>query len=293
MLHLVNHPFAYNQPFGDAALAYDISGLALDIQLQILGNEHNRSLFSRFPEKLLGVDTNAKTIKGEKYNIKTAILYLMPAKQSGVQLCPMAKTAGCEKACLFTAGRGAMNSVMLSRLRKTLYFNQYRDLFMQQLHNELIRERAKAKRKGYKLIVRLNGTSDIRWENIFLWESSPALGGVELNIFGAFPDIQFYDYTKLANRKVPANYDLTFSYSGASEYLPFVQKAVANGERIAVVFRDRSIVDAMLANGETFLGLPVIDGDNSDIRHLDPKGAVVALYAKGKARNDQSGFVVG
>ena len=49
----------------------------------------------------------------------------------------------------------------------------------------------------------------------------------------------------------------------------------------------------MLANGETFLGLTVVDGDNTDIRHLDPKGAVVALYAKGKARNDQSGFVVG
>jgi hypothetical protein len=276
--------FIASKPF-ETSLAFDISALSLDIQMQILGNDHNRSLFSRLPEKLLGIDTNAKTIKGEKYNIKTAILYLMPAKQSGVQLCPMAKTAGCEKACLFTAGRGAMNSVMLSRLRKTLYFNQYRDLFMQQLHNELIRERAKAKRKGYKLIVRLNGTSDIRWENI------PVSGYA--NIMQALPDIIYYDYTKLANRKVPANYDLTFSYSGVSEYLPFVQKAVANGERIAVVFRDRSIVDAMLANGETFLGLPVVDGDNSDIRHLDPKGAVVALYAKGKARKDQSGFVVG
>jgi hypothetical protein len=287
MLHLVNHPFAYNQPFADAALAYGISGLALDIQLQILGNEHNRSLFSRFPEKLLGIDTNAKTIKGEKYNIKTAILYLMPAKQSGVQLCPMAETAGCEKACLFTAGRGAMSNVMLSRLRKTLYFNQYRDLFMNQLHNELIRERAKARRKGYKLIVRLNGTSDIRWENV-------SLGYAYANIMQALPDIQFYDYSKLANRRnIPANYDLTFSYSGVPAYAPYVAKAVANGERIAVVFRDRSIVDAMLANGETFLGLPVVDGDNSDIRHLEPKGVIVALYAKGKARNDQSGFVVG
>lgn len=286
MLHLINHPFAYNHNAVDAALAYDISGLSLDIQLQILGNDHNRSLFARLPEKLLGIDTNAKTIKGEKYGIKTAILYLMPAEQSGVQLCPMAKTAGCEKACLFTAGRGAMSNVMLSRLRKTLYFNQYRDQFMHQLHNELIRERAKAKRKGYKLIVRLNGTSDIRWENI------PVSGYA--NIMQALPDIQYYDYSKLANRRnVPANYDITFSYSGVEAYQPFVQKAIANGERIAVVFRDRSIVEAMLANGETFLGLPVIDGDNSDIRHLDPKGVIVALYAKGKARNDQSGFVVG
>ena len=266
-------------------LAFDISGLAIDIQLQILGSEANRSLFARLPEKLLGIDTNAKTIKGEKYGIKTAILYLMPAKQSGVQLCPMAKLAKCEGPCLFTAGRGAMSNVMLSRLRKTLYFNQYRDLFMNQLHNELIRERAKAKRKGYKLIVRLNGTSDIRFENI------PVSGYP--NIMQALPDITYYDYTKLANRKVPANYDLTFSYSGVEAYQPFVQKAVANGERIAVVFRNRAVVETMLANGETFLGLPVVDGDNTDIRHLDPKGAVVALYAKGKARRDQSGFVVG
>jgi hypothetical protein len=269
------------------SLAFDISGLSLDIQFQILGSEKNRSLFARLPEKLLGIDTNAKTIKGEKYNIKTAILYLMPSDKSGVQLCPMAKIAGCEKACLFTAGRGAMSSVMLSRLRKTLYFNQYRDQFMLQLQSELIRERAKAKRRGYKLIVRLNGTSDIRWENV-------NIGYAYANIMQALPDIQFYDYSKIANRRnIPANYDITFSYSGVAEYKPFVEKAVANGERIAVVFRNRSIVEQMLTNGETFLGLTVVDGDNTDIRHLDPKGAVVALYAKGKARYDQSGFVVG
>jgi len=269
-------------------LVFDISGLAIDIQLQILGSEFNRSLFARFPEKLLGIDTNAKTIKGEKYGIKTAILYLMPAMGSGVNLCANAVIAGCVKPCLFTAGRGAMSNVMLSRLRKTLYFNQYRKQFMAQLDRELRLERNKAKRKGYKLIVRLNGTSDIRWENI------PVAGYAGRNIMEAFNDIQFYDYTKLSNRKnIPSNYDLTFSYSGVSEYLPFVQKAVANGERIAVVFRNRAIVDAMLANGESFLGLPVVDGDNTDIRHLDPKGAVVALYAKGKARRDQSGFVVG
>ena len=267
-------------------LAFDISGLSIDIQLQILGSEANRSLFSRLPEKLLGIDTNAKTIKGEKYNIKTAILYLMPAMGSGVNLCANAVLAGCVKACLFTAGRGAMSNVMLSRLRKTLYFNQYREQFMHQLQNELIRQRAKAKRNGYKLIVRLNGTSDIRWENI-------SVSGYA-NIMQALPDVQFYDYTKLANRRnIPANYDLTFSYSGVEAYQPFVQKAVANGERIAVVFRNRSIVEAMLANGDTFLGLPIVDGDDTDIRHLDAKGVIVALYAKGKARKDQSGFVVG
>jgi hypothetical protein len=274
------------QTKSELALAYDISALSIEIQLQIIGNDHNRSLFSRFPDKLLGIDTNAKTIKGEKYGIKTAILYLMPAMGSGVQLCANAKIAGCEKPCLFTAGRGAMSNVMLSRLRKTLYFNQYREQFMAQLSREITLEKAKAKRRGYKLIVRPNGTSDVRYENI-------PVDGFD-NIMDAHSDVQFYDYTKLANRKnVPANYDLTFSYSGVEAYQPFVAKAVANGERIAVVFRNRAIVNAMLANNETFLGLPVVDGDDTDIRHLDPRGAIVALYAKGKARRDQSGFVVG
>ena len=267
-------------------LAFDISGLSLAIQAQILGDSKNRSLFMRFPENLLGVDTNAKTIKGERYGIKTAILYLMPADGSGQQLCPMAELAQCKAPCLFTAGRGAMSNVMLSRLRKTLYFNQYRDQFMAQLSREIAREEKKAKRKGYKLVVRLNGTSDIRWELI-------AINGAP-SLMQAFPDLTFYDYTKLANRKnIPGNYDLTFSYSGVPAYAPYVAKAVAKGERIAVVFRNRAIVEAMLANGETFLGLPVVDGDDSDIRHLDPRGAIVALYAKGKAKRDQSGFVVG
>ena len=267
-------------------LAFDISGLSLAIQAQILGDSKNRSLFMRFPENLLGVDTNAKTIKGERYGIKTAILYLMPADGSGQQLCPMAELAQCKAPCLFTAGRGAMSNVMLSRLRKTLYFNQYRDRFMAQLQREIAREEKKAKRKGYKLVVRLNGTSDIRWELI-------AINGAS-SLMALFPDVQFYDYTKLANRKnIPGNYDLTFSYSGVPAYAPYVAKAVSNGERIAVVFRNRAIVEAMLANGETFLGLPVVDGDDSDIRHLDPRGAIVALYAKGKARKDTSGFVVG
>jgi hypothetical protein len=269
-------------------LAYDISGLSLELQNQILSNEKNISLFQRLPEKLLGLDTNAKTVKGERYGIKTAILYLMPANGSGAQFCPMAALAQCDKACLFTAGRGAMSNVMLSRLRKSLYFNQYRRQFMEQLVTELCALVDKSRRDGFKLVVRLNGTSDIRWENI----RTPC--GNYDNVMQAFKGVQFYDYTKIANRKnIPSNYDLTFSYSGVAAYLPFVNRAIANGERIAVVFRNRAIVEAMLANGDTFLGLPVVDGDDSDIRHLDPKGAIVALYAKGKAKLDQSGFVVG
>ena len=270
----------------EKTLAYDIAGLPLSHQATIVSSPESVSLFQRFPDKLLGLDTNAKTVKGEKYGIKTAILYLVPASGSGVNHCPMAAIAACDKACLYTAGRGAMNSVMLSRLRKTLFFNQYRAQFMAQLAAELSRLEQKAKRESFKLVVRLNGTSDIRWESIPVNRAR--------NIMELFPDIQFYDYTKIPNRRdIPENYDLTFSYSGVPAYAPYVRQAIASGARIAVVFRNRAIVDAMLANGESFMGLPVVDGDDSDIRHLDPRGAIVALYAKGKARQDTSGFVVG
>jgi len=99
--------------------------------------------------------------------------------------------------------------------------------------------------------------------------------------------VQFYDYTKDVNRKgLPLNYDLTFSYSGVVGFQPYVNKAIENGMRMAVVFR------SVAAIPKVFKGMSVIGGDNSDIRHLEDKGVVVALYAKGKAKLDMTGFVV-
>jgi hypothetical protein len=239
---------------------------------------------------IFSVGTNAKTVKGEKYGYLTGVLYLAPDSLSGHQVCPMARKAGCANACLNSAGRGAFTSVQSARIAKTKRYFAERPVFMADIVFSIRALVRKASTLRMIPLVRLNGTSDIRWESVPV-----TIGNVRyLNVMHAFPDVQFYDYTKLANRKgIPANYDLTFSYSGVEAYQPFVAKAVANGERIAVVFRNRAIVNAMLANGDTFLGLPVVDGDDTDIRHLDPKGAVVALYAKGKARRDQSGFVVG
>ena len=104
----------------------------------------------------------------------------------------------------------------------------------------------------------------------------------------AFPDVQFYDYTKLANRKgVPSNYALTFSLADGNEAQ--ARAALASGMNVAAVFRDESRVARAISEG--FLGRPVFNGDMSDLRFLDPKGHVIALYAKGNAKGDQSGFV--
>lgn len=234
---------------------------------------------SHIPSNLLTVSSDAKTIKGEKYGFMTGILYLSPADISGHNVCAMADIAGCKKPCLNMAGRGVMSPVQAGRLNKTLAFFEMREKFMLKIADDVRKLVKRAAKKSLTPLVRLNGTSDIRWETI------PVAGFP--SIMAMFPDVQFYDYTKLSNRKdLPPNYDLTFSYSGLIGYQKYVKTAVANGMRLAVVFRERANIP------ETFLGMQCVDGDNSDIRHLDPKATVVALYAKGPAKKDASGFVV-
>ena len=241
----------------------------------------------RKPTSLLSIDTNAKTVKGQEYGFLTGILYLAPADLSGTQLCPMAELAGCKEGCLYSAGRGAFSNVQQARLNKTQYYLQDRHAFMLHLVKDIEKLKKKAEKLGLIPLVRLNGTSDIRWENE-RFEYEFMHGKVrEVNLMELFPEVQFYDYTKISNRKlIPKNYDLTFSYSGKREYLPHVNKAIAQGLRVAVVFRTEADIP------ETFLGREVVGGDNSDIRHLDPMGSIVALYAKGTAKKDTSGFVV-
>lgn len=241
------------------------------------------------PKTLFSVDTNAKTIKGQKYGVKTAVLYLAPAGLAfdalGVSgtMCAMSALAGCEAACLNTAGRGQFDAIQTARINKTIYFLLDRIGFMQHLAHEIGVFVQKTRAEGYIPMVRLNGTQDHRWEN----EPVEVDGVTYANLMALFPDVQFYDYTKLPNRKgIPANYDLTFSFSGLPAYQPYVQAAVAAGLRVAVVFRDRASIPVQ------FMGLPVVDGDDSDLRPYDPQGVVVALYAKGKAKRDMSGFVV-
>ena len=232
---------------------------------------------------LLSVSSDAKTVKGETLGFLTGILYLAPANTTKWNTCSMAKTAKCDVACLYKAGRGAMNSVQTARINKTIWFFTERNSFMQQLVVDIAKIIKKAKKKGLQPLVRLNGTSDIRWETIGFTDTD----GIEyVNIFAAFPDVTFYDYTKDVNRKdLPANYDLTFSYSGVEGFQPFVQKALLNNMRMAVVFRKEQDIP------QSFMGIPVVSGDNSDVRHLDDK-VIVGLYAKGKAKLDTTGFVV-
>ena len=234
-----------------------------------------------FRGNLIRCGGDAKTIKGNGAEYATAILYMTPHKltPSAPNLCPNAEIAGCLAGCLNTAGRGAMHSVQSGRERKAIWYATDRAGFMAQLHKDISRFERYCAKRNVKPAVRLNGTTDIRYE-LIKHEGK--------TIFEHFPNVAFYDYTKIANRplNIP-NYDLTFSYSAASpKYIEQVQKAIDRNMRLAVVFRDRDQIPPY------FMGAPVLDGDKNDLRFTEPQGAVVALYAKGKAKRDQSGFVV-
>lgn len=227
---------------------------------------------------LLACGNNAKTIKGDGSEYLTAIMYLAPWKTAGINVCAMAEQASCIDACLFSAGRGQMHNVKSARIRKTEWFAKDRVSFMQQLVDDVRSFVAYCAKRNIQPCVRLNGTSDIRWELI---------KHDGMTLMDMFPSVQWYDYTKIANRRnVPANYHLTFSYSNANpKYAAMVQNAISNGMNVAVVWRTKQTIPAK------FLGLPTIDGDRDDLRFLDPKGSIVALYAKGSAKRDTSGFV--
>jgi len=249
------------------------------------------------PKTLLNVDANAKTVKGQKQGVLTGVMYLAPADLSGYNVCPLAILAGCKEPCLNTAGRGAFTTTQLARIARTRWFFEDRAGFMAQLVKEIEALKRKAERMGLKPAVRLNGTSDIQWENV-RFEYEFAFGKVRsASVFELFPDVQFYDYTKIPNRtNLPANYHLTFSYSGAPKFKRYADKALDNAKRgkinVAVVFDSEAKVQDYVRSGASFKGIPVVDGDASDVRFADGKGVVVGLYAKGKAKKDTTGFVV-
>lgn len=223
------------------------------------------------------VGSNAKTIKSdEKTNYLTHIMYLAPATQSGkYNVCPMA-SEGCANACLFTAGHGAIPTVKEARIKRTLFWFENRESFKTCVYDEIAKHVGKCKELKRKPAVRLNGTSDIVWEKV--WPE----------LFEAFPQVSFYDYSKIYTRflpgwELPKNYYLVFSKSESNDQ--HVDRIIAENPNanITVVFDELP---------KTYKGRKVINGDEMDLRILDPRGVIVGLKQKGEARNDDSGFVV-
>jgi hypothetical protein len=223
---------------------------------------------------------NPKALKAQKLGWLNAINYMAPHRSAGVgDLCGNA-SAGCIALCLGEhSGNAALYpTVMRSRIAKARYFMKDRKAFLVEMAVHIASARRQAKQAKLKLCVRLNGATDLAWE------------GLSPSTFADNPDIQFVDYTKSPKRalahaqgKMPRNYHLTFSRSETNE--ADCLKVLAAGGSVAVV--------SSLPRPDTYLGAPTIDGDQSDLRHLDPRGVIVWLTPKGnKAKRDTSGFVV-
>ena len=224
-----------------------------------------------------------KAIKARSFGYMNAINYMAPASTAGVgDMCPWSSVA-CRALCLGEhSGQAAMhkegadNACLRSRKAKTVMFMRARTAFMRELAAGIGRAARKATREGLQLCVRLNGATDINW----------------IATIKQYPDIQFVDYTKSEARalahargQLPANYHVTFSFAGDNHEA--CERVLAAGGNVAVCFKG--------AFPATWFGHPVINGDEHDLRHLDPRNVVVALSPKGaKAKRDgvKLGFVV-
>jgi hypothetical protein len=237
--------------------------------------------------KSLLSSNNAKTVKGEKMNYKTFIMYLSPftLNSKGVNLCPMASN-GCANACLFESGFGGLyENVKNGRLEKTEFYLSNRMAFLDKLVDEITKLETKYKDSEFTLAIRLNGTSDISFEKQITSNGK--------TIFDTFPNIQFYDYTKnytRFNKVLPSNYHLTFSRSEINHEI--AMELLSKGVNVAMVFEKLP---------ETYNGYKVVNGDETDLRFLDDKGVIVGLKykkntSKGGAEKNkeafESGFII-
>lgn len=267
------------------------------------------------PELLTWPDSQPKTLRSVKEaGIYTGGLMLAPADASGREVCH-SRTAGCTAACLGTSTSRVRNmpGVMEARIRKTNDFFDHRELFMDELVNEAGHVLSRAKSRGLKPAMRLNVVSDIAWEAIPVTRNGQSFR----NIMFAFPEIQFYDYTKHATRVFrslgqapgsqnwPPNYHLTYSRSEAPHSEATAIRVLEAGGSVAVVFRTDADLHRAMRDG--WHGFPVIDATVHDARYLDPqqaqanhdphyrpgKGVVGGLHALGdQVLLDSSGFFV-
>lgn len=222
---------------------------------------------------------NAKIIKGEALGYMTKGIHLAPANLSGYEVCQW-RSKGCTMACLNTAGRGIMQRTQDSRIAKTKLFFEQRFDFLTKLSKEITSTIKSASKKGMMAVFRPNLTSDIAWEDIINEDGA--------TIFEKHGKTQFYDYTKsfkrmkaFLNGELPSNYHLTFSCSETNEKI--AKLVLSMGGNVAVVFRNQL--------PDTWNGVEVVNGDESDLRFLDKQGVVVGLIEKGLAKKDSTGFV--
>jgi hypothetical protein len=201
--------------------------------------------------------TSAKIDKSQNDEWLNAVMYLDPLFNK--EVCK-GKSKGCAQSCLINSGRMRMPSAVQARRNRTAMYFEQRELFLMALQGEIAQMLIKANKLGKKLAMRLNGTSDIDWTEVY----------------AKFPEVQFYEYTKRPDlakklRKLD-NVHVTFS-KHENHSMSAVKRLIKDGINVAVVFKDRV--------PEQLVDLKVIDGDKNDRRFEDEQGAIIGLKLKG------------
>ena len=239
--------------------------------------------------------TNYKAKKNLSLKVDTYFLSLAHSNTSGYNVCPVANKIGenntnksnCSLVCVAKNGNGNYPNVIKSRITKTKRFFEDRQNFLNELVVEIYKSIEKSRVNKNTPTFRLNAYSDIKWESVKVSKFG------NNTIFELFPDVQFYDYTKIPNRITPFNYSLTYSHWGKWET---TNKAMKQGQNVAMVF-DAKKTDKL---PKMFKGRQVVDGDKTDLRtpQNDGLNAIVGLRAKmsraniEKELNKTTSFVV-
>ena len=236
--------------------------------------------------------TNYKANKNITIGYNTYFLSLAHSDISGYNVCPFANKlkakennknkSSCSSVCVGYNGFAQIfKSVMKARIRKTKLYFENRELFFNQLIQDIEKAIKQSIKAGKIPTFRLNAYSDIMFEKIKIKHNNKMYN----NIFEIFPDIKFYDYSKIPNRITPINYEITYSYYDNNNHL---NKEI-NNKNVAIVF------DKLPTKYKNKI---VIDGDKTDLRlkDNDGKNVIVGLKFKGskKALQDviNEGFVI-
>ncbi len=204
---------------------------------------------------------NVKIEKSVEFGYYTAILHLAPADSSGYEVCP-GRSAGCTFACNNGSGRGRFDSCQEARVKKTIRLFEERKEFLTQLHKSIKTHITASKNRGLKPAIRLNGTSDLPW-----WSKKYG------SIIQYYPEVQFYDYTKVIGyinpkKSVATKLDNYFQvFSRSENNMKKVKQAIKWGYSVAVSFE----LNENKELPKSFMGLPVVNGDKHDLLFVHGK----------------------
>lgn len=213
---------------------------------------------------------NPKSHKAAKFGYSQAILMLHSDRLEvdtsslkteklfvTVVTCPHATHGddGCVANCIMYTGRGqgnpSTNPIIAGRAKRTEWLALDPWTFIAQLVREMNLHVKRSKRLDLTPVFRLNGTSDLRWEQIVPWLMAELYDPEE---------VVFLDYTKWplrARSPRPSNYHLAKSVQASHDTIDDVRKELRLGH-ISMICDDPELLIEKYPK-------VYVDGDESDL----------------------------